>query len=388
MTEKVRLEVLTTASQRDGVRLQIERCIEQNRNHFDFKLSQIPHIEAAIAALKQGTGDLVAMSALNWREHDVEGLSIVGILPRREPTWVLVSDDKPEYLISKARVVCDHELLRRQMRRLRNDLELVTSKQFASLIGKDEQFANLDEEDRIHWIEECRQDGLLEGYIVARGEHAALKFKARRHTLGLQRENPERTHFVPPPLYGFTLLVARTGFPSATVAPMVDTGAILSHRIEAALLDSLSKHLHGIIGIFVEQRKFKTVLKEAQRRGDDFTNEVFLDSQRAKSQSGPSKWKQSVPRKEVPTTPRIEIKVETLNAEGTVSASVERICTVEESHMGMVNVLKEFEILLETMQMEHEEMVRKFPGLPDEYNLPRPALLNLETHQASSSEEE
>ena len=388
MTEKVRLEVLTTASQRDGVRLQIERCIEQNRNHFDFKLSQIPHIEAAIAALKQGTGDLVAMSALNWREHDVEGLSIVGILPRREPTWVLVSDDKPEYLISKARVVCDHELLRRQMRRLRNDLELVTSKQFASLIGKDEQFANLDEEDRIHWIEECRQDGLLEGYIVARGEHAALKFKARRHTLGLQRENPERTHFVPPPLYGFTLLVARTGFPSATVAPMVDTGAILSHRIEAALLDSLSKHLHGIIGIFVEQRKFKTVLNEAQRRGDDFTNEVFLDSQRAKSQSGPSKWKQSVPRKEVPTTPRIEIKVETLNAEGTVSASVERICTVEESHMGMVNVLKEFEILLETMQMEHEEMVRKFPGLPDEYNLPRPALLNLETHQASSSEEE
>ena len=388
MTEKVRLEVLTTASQRDGVRLQIERCIEQNRNHFDFKLSQIPHIEAAIAALKQGTGDLVAMSALNWREHDVEGLSIVGILPRREPTWVLVSDDKPEYLISKARVVCDHELLRRQMRRLRNDLELVTSKQFASLIGKDEQFANLDEEDRIHWIEECRQDGLLEGYIVARGEHAALKFKARRHTLGLQRENPERTHFVPPPLYGFTLLVARTGFPSATVAPMVDTGAILSHRIEAALLDALSKHLHGIIGIFVEQRKFKTVLKEAQRRGDDFTNEVFLDSQRAKSQSGPSKWKQSVPRKEVPTTPRIEIKVETLNAEGTVSASVERICTVEESHMGMVNVLKEFEILLETMQMEHEEMVRKFPGLPDEYNLPRPALLNLETHQASSSEEE
>lgn len=388
MTEKVRLEVLTTASQRDGVRLQIERCIEQNRNHFDFKLSQIPHIEAAITALKQGTGDLVAMSALNWREHDVEGLSIVGILPRREPTWVLVSDDKPEYLISKARVVCDHELLRRQMRRLRNDLELVTSKQFASLIGKHEQFANLDEEDRIHWIEECRQDELLDGYIVARGEHAALKFKARRHTLGLQRENPERTHFVPPPLYGFTLLVARTGFPSATVAPMVDTGAILSHRIEAALLDSLPKHLHGIIGIFVEQRKFKTVLKEAQRRGDDFTNEVFLDSQRAKSQSGPSKWKQSVPRKEVPTTPRIEIKVETLNAEGTVSASVERICTVQESHMGMVNVLKEFEILLETMQMEHEEMVRKFPGLPDEYNLPRPALLNLETHQASSSEEE
>jgi hypothetical protein len=77
-----------------------------------------------------------------------------------------------------------------------------------------------------------------------------------------------------------------------------------------------------------------------------------------------------------------------LNYEGTVSASVERICTIEESHMGMVNVLKEFEILLDTMQSEHEEMVRKYPGLPDEFSLSRPALLNLEHIQASSSEEE
>jgi hypothetical protein len=56
--------------------------------------------------------------------------------------------------------------------------------------------------------------------------------------------------------------------------------------------------------------------------------------------------------------------------------------------MGMVNVLKEFEILLDTMQSEHEEMVRKYPGLPDEFSLSRPALLNLEHIQASSSEEE
>ena len=40
------------------------------------------------------------------------------------------------------------------------------------------------------------------------------------------------------------------------------------------------------------------------------------------------------------------------------------------------------------MQSEHEEMLRKFPGLPDEFSLARPALLNLETIQASSSEEE
>ena len=81
-------------------------------------------------------------------------------------------------------------------------------------------------------------------------------------------------------------------------------------------------------------------------------------------------------------------KMETLNFLGTVSASAARICTVEDSHMGMIHVLKEFEILLETMQSEHEEMLRKFPGLPEEFNRAKPALLNLEDVQASSSEEE
>ncbi len=394
MSERIRLEVLTTASRNDGVRLQIERSIETNRKDFDFKLSQLPHIESAIEALKNGTGDLMAMSALDWREYNVDGLSIVSVLPRREPTWVLVSDDKPEYLHQKALIVCDHELLRRQMRRLRSDLTLLTSEEFAKKIGKLDTFLDIDEEDRVHWIEECRQDELLEGFVVSRGEHSALKYKARRHTLGLQRENPERTHFVPPPLHGFTLLVSRTDFPPAKVPPMTDSGAYLSHRIEAALLDSLPEHLHSIIGIHVEQRKFKTILKEAQRSLDgDFTSDSLLDSNEAqgkvsgKKLTGAEKWERSVPKKGTSTSPRIEMKLETLNPMGTVSASVERICTTEESHMGMVNVLKEFEILLKTMEAEHEELARTLPGLPEDYNKAKPALLDLHTIQSSSEEE-
>ena len=180
-------------------------------------MKQVPHMESAIETLKDGNCDFLAMSAHQWRDLEHNGLNIIGVLPRREPTWVLVSEDKPEYLQSKAIVVCDHMLLRRQMRRLRSDLILMTSQAFAESIGKGETFAQLDDEDRVPWLEECRQEEMLDGYIVNRGEHAALKFKARRHTLGLQRDNPERTHFVPPPLHGFTLLVARSGFPSATV---------------------------------------------------------------------------------------------------------------------------------------------------------------------------
>ena len=108
MTEKVRLEVLTTPSNRDGVRRQIEKTIETNRNKFDFIMKQVPHMESAIEALKDGHGDFLAMSAHQWKNLSHDGLSIIGVLPRREPTWVLVSEDKPEYLQSKAVVVCDH----------------------------------------------------------------------------------------------------------------------------------------------------------------------------------------------------------------------------------------------------------------------------------------
>ena len=42
MTEKVRLEVLTTPSNGDGVRRQIEKTIETNRTKFDFVMKQAP----------------------------------------------------------------------------------------------------------------------------------------------------------------------------------------------------------------------------------------------------------------------------------------------------------------------------------------------------------
>ena len=62
MEEKPRLEVLTTPSNHDGVRLQVENVIVKNRDSFNFKLTELPHMEVAIETLKSGTADLLAMS--------------------------------------------------------------------------------------------------------------------------------------------------------------------------------------------------------------------------------------------------------------------------------------------------------------------------------------
>ena len=124
MEDKPRLEVLTTPSSYDGVRLQVENVIVQNRDLFNFKMTELPHMEVAVESLKKGNADLLAMSINQWKELDKDGLQISAFLPRREPTWVLVADDKPEYLPYGGTIVCEKELIKRKLLRMRDYLEV------------------------------------------------------------------------------------------------------------------------------------------------------------------------------------------------------------------------------------------------------------------------
>jgi hypothetical protein len=372
MENSERLEVLTTPSRRDGVRLQLEQTIQQMGKEMDLRMRQVPHVESAIEALKNGDCDLIALSAYDWREFDTSGLFIAGVLPRREPTWVLVSDDKPEYLIGQPVIVCDHPLLHRQFLRVRFDSVIMTSEGFAQSIDKLEEYNALHADERVPWLEELRKEGKLDGYIVTRGEHQALPFKARRHTLGLQRDNPERSRFVPPPLNGFTLMVARRDFPSHKIESWCDSGAFIAHRMETAIWDSLPENISQIVGVFVEQRKVSTILREAKRANDEQITDSILD----------------LNKKVKNTVPRLEMKIEILDPLGMVSAAAERVCPVADSHMGMVTLLKEFNILLDTLSSEHEELAKHYHGLPKEFSEAKPAMLDLGIDHSDSSVDE
>ena len=61
----------------------------------------------------------------------------------------------------------------------------------------------------------------------------------------------------------------------------------------------------------------------------------------------------------------------------------ERIIPLDKSHMGMVNLLKEFKILVELMEEEREESTRQIPGMPESYNQAKEPLLNLDDYSDS-----
>ena len=357
--EDERLVFLSTSSHGDGVRQQIEKVLEQRSNTFNAILRQAPTIDDAIALLNDGVGDLVAMSPENWNLHQGDNLAIVGLLSRREPTWVLVSDDKPEYLIKHARIVCQHPLIQRQMLRLRQDLYLLRKEDVDVRL-------EVDSREEIERLEELRLDGTIDGYVVKRSQYNLLSGKTRRHTLGLQKGSPERSHFVPPPLNGFTLIVGRVGFPKQRVEHILDPSAEFAYRIESALLESIPSDLVELTGIHVEQRGVGTILREAKRNNDDWTMSAMIDTEKKVRQSGT----------------RVEMRIETLSVDGKVSACAEQVGPIEKHRIAMVNLLQEWGSVLTTLTSEHQATNRKIRNMPDEFHEERPAMMRIHSDES------
>ena len=355
-----RLVFLSTSSHGDGVRQQVEKVLEQRSKTFNAILRQTPTIEDALSLLADGMGDLVAMSPENWLQHRNDNIAIVGLLSRREPTWVLVSDDKPEYLVKNARIICHHPLLQRQMHRLRQDYELLMKDQVE--LGEQE----FDSREEIEQMESLRADGIIDGYVVKRSQYNLLSSKTRRHTLGLHKGSPERTHFVPPPLNGFTLLVGRVGFPKQRIEHILDPSAEFAYRIESALLESIPSDLVDLTGIHVEQRGIGTILREAKRNKDDWTMTAVINPEKKVKDAGT----------------RVEMRIETLSVDGKVSACAEQVGPIEKHRVAMVNLLQEWGSMLTTLTSEHAATNRRVRDMPDEFHEERPAMMRIHSDES------
>ena len=384
MEEKPRLEVLTTPSNYDGVRLQVENLIVKNRDSFNFKMTELPHMEVAIESLKSGTADMLAMSIEQWISLDVEGLKISAFLPRREPTWVLVGDDKPEYLPLNATVICPKKLIKRQLIRMRPDLLVYDLREFLGLEKLSLDSEVVDDGGGLELLEKLRNDGLIDGYVISRGQFSQIKSRVRRHTLGMQREKPsqefERSTFISPPLEGFTVLVSREGFPISVVKNLNDTAAETCYTVENAIFESLSDELKEICGIFVEQKKLSTILKQYVKLIDDSyalkIGENYLIPSKKKTRDLRTKWN---PSRNIIQGPRICIYFELLSKNSNVSLELVRIEPILENRYdrGKNVLIQEIKFLVELLQQDHDELKRLINGLPEEYRLARSGLLEL-----------
>ena len=343
MSEEDRFEILISPENGDGVYTHTMKVVENPGDGLTLVPKEVPHIESALELLLDGHADMMAVSANWWFANRRRDLIPAVVLPRREPTMVLVSEDKPEYVPSKGIIVAQTELLKRQFIRARPDVVVE--------LASDYENSPEDALERAGWLEDKRLNGEIDGYIIPRSLHATLPFRARRHTLGLQRDNPERFRFVPPPLDGFTIFIARLDFPAARFSNIIDAGAAITLRLELMLLENIPEDLRNKVGLIFEQRKVGAVLREAERSGDElFAKGIVSDKGKVKG------------------TSRIDGIIEFLNSDGSTTACVEKIFPLEEAHSGSQSLLTEFNALLTVMTERPEQEKRiRIKRMIDEY---------------------
>ena len=288
-----------------------------------------------------------------WFENRIKELSAGLVLPRREPTRALVGEDKPEYIPKNGVIVADCEILRRQMIRSRKDLNVQLADDLEGI--PDDVF------ERVEWLENLRMNREIDGFITTRTLHSSLSSKPRRHTLGMQRQDDARARFIPVPLEGYTVLLTRKDFPASRFSKVIDVGAGLSFRLELTVLDTIEENMRDKIGLIIEQRKVRTILQDVGNRGKSLGSENPLREWKTFSggeeHQGPKD-----------SDPRIDIILETVSKDGSVTTSVERIFPIDESHTGTQNLVFNWQQILKIAKETPEEEKRgRMKQLMDDY---------------------
>ena len=353
MSEEDRFEILICPEIGDGVSTHAQKFIDSSPDGLDLVAKQVPHLETAIDLLLDGHGDIVPVSGEWWFENRIKDLSAGLVLPRREPTRVLVGEDKPEYIPKNGVIVADCEILKRQMIRSRNDLNVQLANDLEGI--PDDVF------ERVEWLENLRMNREIDGFITTRTLHASLSSKPRRHTLGMQRQDDARSRFIPVPLEGYTVLLTRKDFPASRFSKVIDVGAGLALRLELTVLDTIEENMRDKIGLIIEQRKVRTILQDVGNRGKSLGSENPLKEWKTFSGGDEHQGPKD-------SDPRIDIILETVSRDGSVTTSVERIFPIDESHTGTQNLVFNWQQILKIAKETPEEEKRgRMKQLMDDY---------------------
>lgn len=353
MSGENRFEILLAPEIGDGVNTHVQKFVDSSPDELELIIKPVPHVETALELLIDGHADIVPVSGEWWYNNRSRDFSSALVLPRREPTRVLVGEDKPEYIPKNGIIVADCEVLKRQMLRLRSDLQVKLPSDFED--PPEDVF------ERVEWLENLRDNGDIDGFITTRILHSTLKSKPRRHTLGMQRKDDARSRFIPIPLEGYTILLTRKDFPASRFSKVIDMGAALAFRLELTVLDSIEENMRDKIGLIIEQRKVRAIMQDVGNRGKSIGSENPLKEWKTFSGSETHQGPKD-------SDPRIDVILETISSDGTVTTSVERIFPIDESHSGIQNLVVNWQQIIKiARETPQEEKRGRMKQLMDDY---------------------
>ena len=330
------LSILQCNEYDDGSSKHISKFNKSNEN--DLTISGVSDtISNSIERLLEGEFDLVSCSGIAWNKYsDVrDQIVVAAVLPRRDASWVIVSEDNLNYLVKDSKIVCNSELISRQLKRVRPDLVISTYSEW-----RKEFQSECDDSDLLLELENSRRDGSIQGYAISRADWESSNIKARRHTLGMHKSEKGDSAFTPPPLHGFTLLISRIGFPMKYLQEINDVTSNNVFELESMLEMQMNPEIKNIVGIHVSQRKIGSLLKQAKNEGD------LILKNSALSPEGDIESVQT----------RFNIQIELPDLEGKFTLALERIAALESSNYLTNIIMKDWNELYRVAV----ENIRKF----------------------------
>tara|TARA_B110000263_G_scaffold222600_1_gene211780 strand:- start:8021 stop:9124 length:1104 start_codon:yes stop_codon:yes gene_type:complete len=298
----------------------------------EHSVTSVQGFESGIESLSEGDLDLLAIPATEIinREEEISarGCQVIGARTPRRPSLVLVSPDRLMYQPKSAIIVSDSGLIRRQLLRVRPDLQATSSEELGSIVPGFKLPA--DSEDIPRKLAELLDKGEIDGFVISRAEYDGTGQTERRHTLMPQPKERGAPHFVPRPYSDLIAVVSRVGYPNRLAAKLTEPEGNTVLWTQNRIMGDLDPSIHDFVGLEVRHRQVGAILRQAEANHDlvleqschDPDGEIFHD--------------------EV----RVEIRIETLSQDGRRTLSLERLVAMSEYQRAVIALLMDWRVLV------------------------------------------
>ena len=337
MTEQLLLAMLDTVG--CSVSNNISKLLDSGGSpSIDVECKEIPDLDSGISMLDSGEADMLAVPASIVHGRRMEllqaGLEIVGARTPQRPYSLLVSDNKLQYQPKSAIILCEHKLIRRQLRRARRGIRILDPSAYSSISGGDSPPE--DPISLIRWMEGLRDSGEIDGFVTQREVYDAAGLMSRRHSLLPDPQNAGEPHFLPMPYSDLVVLIARRMFPVSISEQISEKEGETCWWIQDNLIGALDEGMLGKTGILVRHRQVRSLIKQAEETRDLVLEQVCQDPDG------------EVKEDEV----HVEIRIEYVSKDGKKTVSLHRVIRYSEYERATIASLRDWEILIKETSRE------------------------------------
>ena len=294
-------------------------------------------INSCLKDLNKGKYDLMAVPASEIHGKELEMAKyecrVNGAITPRRPNLLLVSENKIDYQPKSAIILCDYKIIRRQLRRSRKDLRVLSTEAFKSI--NEISLVHSNQVEEIKWMEDMKKTGYIDGFVTSRKIFDELHLNGRRHALLPDPKDRGGHHFLPIPYSDLIVYISRNSSPKSLTNLISEKEGETIWWIQNQIIGSFDLSELMNTGILVRHRRVRSLMEEAEKNKDLTLEQACHDSEGDVLDS----------------KVHVEVKIERISKNGKRTISIHRIIPYKKYELATISLIRDWGIMLkETSQ--------------------------------------